>query len=186
MTDVPSLEQVSRGRDTDHQESDNGDGNGNGRGIDSGCGLAVGGFQFTFSQPSDLANACADANTSVRKIANVGKGWAQRAALNRLQGKGHGAAPMTASEDKEEQTVCGEQSLWEEICQLREDLRRKEGVVEGLERLSRSQAIELSLSTDGGRMRTGDEGEMEMSLLAEKIKGESRFPNLLVKRLFYR
>lgn len=93
---------------------------------------------------------------------------------------------MTASEDKEEQTVCGEQSLWEEICQLREDLRRKEGVVEGLERLSRSQAIELSLSTDGGRMRTGDEGEMEMSLLAEKIKGESRFPNLLVKRPFYR
>ena len=90
MTDAPTLEHQSRGRDYQSQSADDG-GNGNGSGLDSGCAEGFGSedFQFTFSQPSALAAACAEAAIHRRKIA-IPRG------MRRAQGKGHEAAPMTA------------------------------------------------------------------------------------------
>jgi hypothetical protein len=159
MTDNQLLEQ---------RESDNGASASNGEGIGSGVGLETGEFQFTFSQPSAVAQACADAHAaSIRKIAAVGKSWTQRAAQNQLEGEGDMATPMTASVDKEAQTAGDEQSSQDEICLLRAQLEASESRVVGLQRLVRASEEELALSKEG-RLQSLDGDVNEVA----RISGE--------------
>lgn len=166
---APLLEQAKM----QENENDNESGAGNGRGNHSGGELAGSEFQFTFSQPSVVADACAEANAG-RKIANLGREWQQRAALARLEGEGLQAPPMTAL-NKEERAVRRERFLRKAICILHEQLRRKTQLGESLEKLARAQTLELSLSSKE-RLQVGGEGEGEetMESLLDNLDGKLR------------
>jgi hypothetical protein len=163
MSASPLLQQMARrrylaqSRDIEQRRNDSGRGSGNGSGSDSGGEDETGRIQFTFSCPSGIVAACANANVA------GGEG---------LEGEGHLATPMTAEETvEEERTVRRVFTLRKEIRKLQGDLWRER-------RRRREEASEFSLWRQRC-LRAVKERETKFSsfsLLEKKLKGKVEDP----------
>lgn len=159
MSASPLLHQMARrryldqSREIEQRRNDSDRGTGDGSGSDSGGEDETGRIQFTFSCPSGIVAACANAN--------VGGGEG-------LEEEGHLATPMTAVETvEEERTVRRVYSLRKEIRKLQSDHWR--------ERKRRREAASDFSLTRQRWLRAVKERETKLSslsLLEKKLKGK--------------
>jgi hypothetical protein len=159
---------LDQSREIEQRRNDSDRGTGDGSGSDSGGEDETGRIQFTFSCPSGIVAACANANVG------GGEGLEEEGLEEEgleeegLEEEGHLATPMTAVETvEEERTVRRVYSLRKEIRKLQSDLWR--------ERKRRREAASDFSLTRQRWLRAVKERETKLSslsLLEKKLKGK--------------